>query len=252
MCALYAFMRLSDDIGDDDTVPIHERSKKLSSWRKSLKSALANEQIDHEVFPALTQIVNQYNIPHEHLFAVLDGVEADLQPSEFETFEDLEKYCYQVAGAVGLCCIHIWGFHDPRAVERAIDCGLAFQLTNILRDIGEDARMGRVYLPQEDLDRFNYGKEDILKQTRDKRFTALMEFEVTRARSYYLKAEELFDYLNPPGKPIYAAMLKIYGGLLSKIEQSHYDIYTRRIRLPLWKKLTISLVSIIRHRHSNP
>ena len=248
MCVLYAFMRLSDDLGDDETLPALDRLQQLTNWRKSLQSALAGDRFDHEVFPALAEIVRKYDIPHEYFFAVLDGVQADLEPGGFETFEELTQYCYQVAGAVGLCCIHIWGFHDERALMRAVDCGIAFQLTNILRDLGEDARMGRCYLPREDLKRFDYGEDEIAAGLRDERFFALMQFEVERTRSYYHRAEELFAYLDPPGQPIYSAMLKIYGGLLEKIERSDYDVYSRRIQLPRWRKLMISLESIVRHR----
>src|SRR5690606_20193282 len=112
---------------------------RLAEWRSALARALNEGVYDHEVFPALAAIVARHGIPHEYLYAVLDGVRDDLSPTTIETFEDLSKYCYHVAGAVGLCCIHLWGFTDPRALDRAVDCGLAFQLTNILRDLGEDA-----------------------------------------------------------------------------------------------------------------
>jgi phytoene synthase len=146
MCALYAFMRISDDLGDDESVSIDRRRELLAAWRQSLGRALDGDPRDHPALPALADAVGRHSVPREHLFAVLDGVAMDLKPAGFETFEELSKYCYHVAGAVGLCCIHVWGFHDDRAIPAAIDCGLAFQLTNILRDLGEDARAGRVYL----------------------------------------------------------------------------------------------------------
>jgi len=250
MCVLYAFMRHSDDIGDDETILVSERLQRLTAWRESLRAALIDRRFNHNVFPALAEIVNRYGIPHEYLFAVLDGIEADLNfpQTGFKTFEELTKYCYQVAGAVGLCCIHVWGFHNDLAVERAIDCGIAFQLTNILRDLGEDAQRERIYLPHEDLERFHYSSSDIVLQKRDDRFFALMEFEVQRTRSYYQKAKELFGYLDPPGRPIFAAMMRIYGGLLNRIEQHDYDVYSHRIKMPRWRKLMISLDSIVRHR----
>lgn len=248
MCVLYAFMRICDDIGDDDGLPIAERSRRLAEWRDGLQRALEGDCSRHELFPALAELVGRYRIPPEHLLTVIDGVESDLDSPVFETFDDLSRYCYQVAGAVGLCCIHVWGFRDGRAIERAVDCGVAFQLTNILRDLGEDAAMGRIYLPREDLERFGYTADDIAAHRRDDRFRELMRFEVDRARSYYRRAEELFDQLEPAGRPIFSAMLRIYGGLLREIEGRDYDVYSRRISLSRWRKLRIALGAIVRHR----
>jgi len=248
MCAIYAFMRVSDDLGDDADMPIARRSELLSDWRTSLQRALSEDCYEHPAFPALASVVCRYEIPQEYLFAVIAGVEADLEPTGFDTFDDLAHYCYRVAGVVGLCCIHIWGFHGDEAKERAVDCGTAFQLTNILRDLGEDAQMGRVYLPREDLERFGYTADDIVGQRRNERFDRLMRFEVERARGYYRRAAQLFENLEPPGRPIYAAMLQTYGGLLDEIERRRYDVYTRRIALPKWRKFSILLNAVVRHR----
>jgi phytoene synthase len=241
-------MRVSDDLGDDQSVPVAERAQLLKAWRSDLEAALNGSRFGHALFPALADVVERCGVPHEHLFAVLDGIEMDLDPTGFESFEELSQYCYRVAGAVGLCCIHVWGFHDERAIDRAIDCGLAFQLTNILRDLGEDAAMGRVYLPREDLQRFDYSAEDIAAQRYDERFVELMQFEAERARVYYRRAEELHDYLEPAGKPIFQAMLQIYGGLLDAIERRKYDVYSSRVSLPRWRKLLISFDAIVRQR----
>ncbi|MBT4864544.1 MAG: phytoene/squalene synthase family protein [Planctomycetaceae bacterium] len=248
MCVLYAFMRVSDDLGDDGDLPVAERSQLLRVWRDDLTAALDGSRFGHALFPALADMVNRCGVPHEHLFAVLDGIEMDLDPKGFETFDELSQYCYRVAGAVGLCCIHVWGFHDERAIDRAIDCGLAFQLTNILRDLGEDAAMGRTYLPREDLRRFGYSAEDIAAQQYNEQFVELMQFEAERARSYFRRAEELHGYLEPAGKPIFQAMLQIYGGLLDAIERRNYDVYSSRVSLPRWRKLLISFDAIVRQR----
>jgi phytoene synthase len=213
-----------------------------------LQRVLAGDSSGHFVFPALADVVRRHGIPPEHLAAVIDGVAMDLEPAGFETFGELADYCYHVAGAVGLCCIHVWGFHGGQAAGRAIDCGTAFQLTNILRDLGEDAAMGRVYLPREDLRRFGYSLDDLRAGRRTDAFRELMRFQVARAREHYARAERLFDDLDPPGRPIFAAMLRIYGGLLEEIERREYDVFSRRLRLPKWRKLWIAGDAIVRHR----
>ncbi len=248
MQALYAFNRITDDLGDDESLPVEERRLWLAAWRASVRAALApsaaalplNPQLStfNHYLPAIADMVAGYRIPHEYLFAVIDGVELDLHPVDVATFGELERYCYHVAGAVGLCCIHVWGFRENPAVRQlAIDCGLALQLTNILRDLAEDADRGRVYLPREDLERFGYSAGDLQRRVRDQRFRDLMKFEVDRARSYYARGERLFDHLEPPGKPILRAMLDIYGGLLREIERRDFDVYSQRISLPKWQKL---------------
>jgi len=244
MCALYAFMRLTDDLGDDTTRPVEERRIALEQWEQSLHAALEQGEFYHAVLPALADVVSRRLIPHEYLFAVIKGVRMDLDCNEFNTFADLQRYCYHVAGAVGLCCIHVWGFRDERAVAAAVNCGLALQLTNILRDLGEDIVDGRVYLPQEDLDRFGYLADDLRVHLRNEEFHALMQFEVARARTYYARAEELFDYLEPAGRPILRAMLDIYEGLLTELEHREYDVFSRRVSLSTWRKSWIALRSI--------
>jgi phytoene synthase len=244
MCALYAFMRLTDDLGDDTTRPVEERRIALEQWKQSLHAALEQGEFYHAVLPALADVVSRRLIPHEYLFAVIKGVQMDLDCNKFNTFGDLERYCYHVAGAVGLCCIHVWGFRDERAVAAAVNCGLALQLTNILRDLGEDIVDGRVYLPQEDLDRFGYSADDLRVHLRNEEFHALMQFEVARARTYYARAEELFDYLEPAGRPILRAMLDIYEGLLTELELREYDVFSKRVSLSTWRKSWIALRSI--------
>jgi 15-cis-phytoene synthase len=199
MCAVYAFMRVTDDLGDS-AEPAEVREKQLADWRAALHGAINAGTSDDPVLAAVADVLRHYRIPAQYLDDVVTGVEMDLQPASFETFEQLETYCYHVAGAVGLTCIHLWGFHDDRAIAAAIDCGTAFQLTNILRDLREDLAVGRCYLPSEDLARFQISRESIGPQPGcDDRFRDLMQFEIARAREYYARAQALHEYLDPPG-----------------------------------------------------
>ena len=274
MCVLYSYMRLCDDVGDDESVPLDVRAERLTAWEAATRSALEDGQCpNHDfgtdcdefrlVFPALIDMTSRYQIPAHCFLDVVSGVRMDLESAasdaastkeefelrcQFQTFEELTEYCYRVAGVVGVCCIHIWGFNDEAALKSAADCGLAFQLTNILRDLGEDADNGRVYLPAEDLARFQMTPAGIRDRVMDERFHSLMAFQVDRAGSYYAKANNLFQWLEPPGKPILKAMLKIYGGLLQEISKRNFDVYTRRVSLPTWRKLLIAADAAINRR----
>lgn len=249
MCVLYAFMRHTDDLGDSEDRTLPERSHALADWRLALNAALAGEPAQGRILPALADVAARHGIPAAYLHDVISGVESDLAPREFRSFADLSHYCYHVAGAVGLCCIYIWGFQDEQARARAIDCGLAFQLTNILRDLGEDARMGRIYLPQEELDRFGYSQADLRSGVQDDRFRALMQFQIARAREYYASGAQLHDLINPAGRPVLSAMFHIYSALLAKIEARNYDVFSRRIRVSSPRKLAIAWTSLFGRRY---
>lgn len=258
MCALYAFMRHTDNLADSEELSRDQRRERLVDWRAALDFALARGALDSAVggdhatgriLPALVDVVARRGVPHEYLREVIAGVESDLSPRSFATFEELAQYCYQVAGAVGLCCIHIWGFHDERALALAVDCGQAFQLTNILRDLGEDARTGRVYLPACDLQRFGYSAADLQKGVVNGPFRELMQFQVARAREAYTRGAVLLNHLDRPGRCILSAMLGTYGGLLDAIERQQYDVFSRRIRLSTPHKLAIAVRAWVRPSH---
>jgi 15-cis-phytoene synthase len=252
MCALYAFMRVSDDLGDDSQLSEAARAAALGQWRVDLDQALDGSEFRHPILPALADVVARHRIPREPLFAVIDGVQMDLYTVGFETFADLSDYCYHVAGAVGLCCLHVWGFDAPEALPLAIECGRAFQLTNILRDVAEDARVGRCYLPREDLRRFGLSEADLLTSRIDPRIRELLAFEADLARADFARAQLLIPLCHPPGRPILDAMIRTYAALLNAIESSDYDVFSRRIALGRWKKMAIAGAAVLRHRAWRP
>jgi phytoene synthase len=242
MCSLYAFLRITDDLADGPALAT-EKQAGLADWRQRLDSALAGHY-SHPLHEALQHTVQAYHIPRCYLDAVLDGVAMDLQAVSYATFQDLYGYCYRVASAVGLACIHIWGFTDDMAKTYAENAGIALQLTNILRDLREDAVRGRIYLPREDLERFGYDEESLRHGQRDERFRALMRFEVERARSYYQAARPLSALLQPAGRAVFQVMTRTYRGLLDAIERRDYDVFSQRVSLSRWHKLGLALQAL--------
>jgi phytoene synthase len=238
MCALYAFMRIADDISDDGGTT-HERRTALEAWRDALHASLRGEY-RHPIFPALHHTIDHHSIPIRHFEEVLDGVCMDLEISSYATFADLYGYCYRVASAVGLACIHIWGFSGPAARPAAEAAGIALQLTNILRDVGEDAQRGRIYLPLEDLARFGISTEDLRRGGCDDRFRALMRFQADRAYGYYDDALPLLTSLSRPGRAVFLVILRTYRALLDAIVERDFDVFTGRIRLARWYKLWLA------------
>ena len=200
------------------------------------------------LLPAFRDTVRKFEIPREYFDAIVDGAQMDLTVTRYATFEDLYRYCYRVASAVGLVCIHIFGFHGAEARRYAESCGIAFQLTNILRDVREDAAMGRIYLPQEDLDAFGYPEEHVRNGLFNDTFRRLMGFQVERARRYYDEALPLLPLVQPSSRACLAAMIGIYRACLEEIPRRQYDVYSQRIGLSPWKKLSITARAMIRKR----
>lgn len=246
MCAVYAFFRYADDVTDELTGA--DAAARLAAWRDALEAAYADETAAHPILPAFREVTRRYAIPAVYFRELIDAAAMDLAPRRYETFDDLYRYCYGVASTVGLVCLHIFGFSDRRALLLAEWCGIAFQLTNILRDVGEDAARGRVYLPQEDLRRFHCPEETLLRGEATPAFRELMRFEVARARDYYERARPLVGLVEPASRPCLAAMMQIYGGLLRRIERSGYDVFRRRAALPAWSKLAIAGGAWVRAR----
>jgi phytoene synthase len=239
MCALYSFLRVADDLTDEPGEPAEQR-RRLDGYRRQLDHALTGIH-EHPLMPALADTVHAQGIPPEYLYAALDGVAMDLDVDHYDTFDELYRYCYRVASVVGLSCIHIWGFRDERARQYAEAAGIAFQLTNILRDLAEDAARQRVYLPREDLERFGYTREQLTRGEQGAAFEALMRFETDRARSYYDASAPLAPLLETAGRAVFLVMHRTYRGLLEEIVASRLDVFRRRIRVSrgfkLWQVL---------------
>jgi phytoene synthase len=238
MCALYAFLRIADDIGDGPGTA-REKYLALDDWRVRLDWALAGEY-SHRSHAALHHAVQRFRIPDRYLLDTLDGVEMDIRPVQFPTFADLYAYCYRVASAVGLACIHIWGFAHSNALIYAERAGIGIQLTNILRDLAEDSRNDRFYLPSEDFERYGYSTDDLRCHVRNQQFRNLMEFQVSRAREFYTAASPLTQFLNAPGRAVFTLMTRTYSRLLDEIELRDYDVFARRVSVPSWRKLWLT------------
>ncbi len=241
MDALYAYMRVTDDLADEPGEPAAVR-RKLAAWRASLRAAL-DGTFTHPIHPALADTVRRYNIPPQFLFDAIDGMETDLGPVRIATFTELYPYCYRVASAVGLACVRIWGtrpgvpFADTDLPAEA--AGIAFQLTNILRDLGEDLARDRVYLPADELARFECPPERWRDPLCADRFRELMRFQVARARAYYRRGAALVPLLSADGRAIFHVMSGAYRRLLDEIEHANYDVFARRVRVPKWRKAAV-------------
>ena len=240
MCTLYAFLRQTDDIADEPG-PAGAKRLALADWRASLHRALAGDFGPWPGWPALAETVARHGIPARHLDLVIDGVEMDTEPRVFETFDELHAYCYRVASAVGLCCLHIWGFRSDggRAEGLAEACGLALQLTNILRDVREDAGNGRVYLPRDDMARFGVPAEALASTTTGPALRRLLAFEGARAYDYFERAGPLAGLVDPVGRPALRAIVGVYRALLDEIARRDYDVLPRRVAVPRWRKVAI-------------
>ena len=239
MYALYAFSRRADDLADSNA-PTSERKLALQQWRTQLDAALRGE-FSEPILPALADTVQRYSIPHQYLHDILEGVETDLQATHFATFDQLRDYCYHVASAVGLVCIHIWGFNGQSAEKAAIDCGIAFQLTNIIRDIHEDALRDRMYLPQEDLQRFGCSLEQLNTPHSAPDWTEMIRFQIERAQQYYQQGAALLPQLDRDGRRIFRLMMGTYWHLLNKLQRRASEVGRQRISLGAISKVRISI-----------
>jgi len=253
LCAVYAFMRRCDDITDDVTVVGHERQQKLLAWLDAFHRAVSGLPTDEPVLLALTDAQRRYNIPVELLDQLAYGTETDVDDEDqllcetaapvltvrFRTFDELRQYCYQVASVVGLACIRIFGYRDPAAEPLAERLGLAFQLTNIIRDVKEDAAMGRVYLPEEDLEKFGISPGELRSAGDPAKLRLLLALEADRAREAYSVMDQLIPLIDEDSQPALWVLATIYRRLLEKIALRQYDVLSGKTVLTVPEKLSI-------------
>ncbi|MDW8352771.1 MAG: phytoene/squalene synthase family protein [Anaerolineae bacterium] len=239
--AFYAFCRTTDDTVDVLSQSDAEARPFLDEWRRA--SRLTPREQVNPVLAAWTSIRDRYGVPQTYVEELIDGCEMDLTIKCYETWQDLARYCYCVASTVGLISMHIIGVNgdDPelfaRSRQAAIDLGIGLQLTNILRDVGEDLGRGRIYLPQEDLRRFGYTEDDLRAGVIDDRFRALMRFEIQRAHDYYARSIPAISALKPDGRIAVAAAAMLYRGILDKIVENDFDVFHKRAHLTFREKL---------------
>lgn len=265
LSAVYAFMRHADDISDDFAMPVSDRRKRLQDWMSDWHQVQAGGSSDDPVFVALADAQRKYRIAPELLDQLVRGTAMDLETSQENdvalgsslqsgtavattvraprTFAELYRYCYLVASIVGLVCIRIYGYEDARAEQLAERCGVAFQLTNIIRDVKEDAAMGRVYFPEDDLAQFGLTVEDFVGngggRLNPQRLRPLLEFQTERAREYYDSADELIPLIHEDSRSALWVMVTIYERLLKKIAERNYDVLGEKIGLSTLEKLGI-------------
>lgn len=256
ICAVYAFMRKADDLADDESIPLEQRRRMMATWRADWNAAAHGGDTEDPVFLAIRDAVQRFNIPLSLLNELIAGTTMDLEsatgsaPHTYATFEELYRYCYLVASVVGLVCIRIFGYSDSRTERLAEETGVAFQLTNILRDVQEDAERRRVYLPLDMLAQHGLSAEDILTRkpgappTEQER--AVLTELGARADKYYESAKQLLPLIHRESRPAMWVLFRIYYRLLIRMRRGNYDVFTRRASVPTFLKLEILAVGMIR------
>ena len=235
----YAFSRHTDDIVDDAASPEEARCR-LDAWREQLHACYKGSST-HPIAQSLQAVLRDFPIPKAHFLALIEGVEMDLTKNRYDTFDELREYCYRVASVVGLICIEIFGYRNSQTREYAVNLGLALQLTNILRDVHTDWQQNRIYLPQEEMEKFGYTEQALARGDYNAAFIDLMRFQAQRAWAYYQTAEELLPAEDRATMFSAQIMGKIYAQLLVEIQRVNYDIFGASIRLNNLHKLGIAL-----------
>nr|BCX01840.1 MAG: phytoene desaturase [Bacteroidota bacterium] len=250
--AVYAFCRLADDIVDRAAIAEKAQlQEELAHFRHLLallqEGAAAPDEL-HPWLPAFRDTIQRFAIPPELFAELLDGIQMDLEKTRYATFEELYTYCYRVASVVGMVMCYIFGYRSPQALEHAIEMGIAMQLTNILRDVEEDYRRGRIYLPLEELEAFGYTEEELARGVLNDAFRALMRFQIERARTYYRRAWRGIPLLRSRrGRICTRIMGRLYAGILDEIERAGYDVFRRRAAVSLPRKLLLGAQAALKH-----
>jgi len=237
---VYAFCKKTDDIVDESNGSVTEKGNQLTTWQQEFEKSIEGES-SYALLNKLRSIIKQFQIPVEHFSELIQGVEMDLKQNRYATFDDLYTYCYRVASTVGLMCAEIFGYTRENTKQYAIDLGVALQLTNIMRDVKSDLNRDRIYLPQEDLERFSYSEAELQKHVYDERFVNLMQFQAERARSYYEKANE--HLAREDERHFFAAriMEKIYFAILNKMERNNFNVFQHKVRVSRARQLMIAI-----------
>jgi squalene synthase HpnC/squalene synthase HpnD len=246
--ALYAFMRLIDDVSDEPG-DLESKRQGLARWRGLLDEAVAGRTTGHAVLPALADTIHRFEIPTRYFHDLILGAEMDLTVATYATYDRLTEYCYRVAGTVGLTCLHVFGFSDPKAPDLAERLGLAFQLTNIIRDVGSDHVMGRIYLPQEDLDRFGVSAEELRGPVTPK-LQELLEFEADRAWHMYQEGAPLVERISADSRATLWALVRTYSSLLARIEEREFDVFSARVSISSAEKIQYLLTAGLASRRA--
>ncbi|HTH40927.1 MAG TPA: presqualene diphosphate synthase HpnD [Rhodocyclaceae bacterium] len=243
--ALYAFCREVDDVVDECSDPTLARAK-LAWWRTEI-AGLFEGKASHPVTQALATSIQRFDISQELLMEIIDGMEMDLDVARYGTFKDLGLYCYRVASVVGLLAAEIFGYQDRQTLKYAHDLGMAFQLTNIIRDVGEDARRGRIYLPVDELQRFNVPANDLMQARYSDNFRDLMAFQVERAQQYYDKAFAQLPAGDRKSQKAGLIMAAIYRATLEEIVRDGYQVLDQRLSLTPIRKLWLATKTWLRY-----
>ncbi|MEO2040445.1 MAG: phytoene/squalene synthase family protein [Pirellulales bacterium] len=246
--ALYAFCRLADDIVDGDGT-VADKSQAIDEFERMLRDALNGQLVDNPVLRSIAGTAGRYSIPHEHLFAIVKGVRSDLTKSRYETTDGLIEYCRRVASAVGLAAVPIWGLRRGISSEQWVPpadaCGLAFQWTNILRDVVEDRERGRVYISEESFREAGCDVQDLLAGRIGPPFEILASNEVSRANRWFAEAKRLDEFLSVDGKRVYRAMYGVYRELFRSVERSGSEVFRQRVRAPKWRLPVMGVYSVL-------
>ncbi len=258
LSAVYAFMRHADDLADDMSMSVRDRRQKLSEWLDAYHRVVNGDPTDDPVFMALRHAQQEFNIPTDLLDKLVAGTAMDLiytGPFEigpehpliaYNTFAELYDYCYHVASVVGLVTIRIFGYREPFAEQLAEEVGVAFQLTNIVRDVKEDGSMGRIYMPREDMDQFGITAADIILATDQARLRPLLEMQANRAREFYKSADKLLPLIDEDSQGALWTLVTIYHRLLDRIVERNFDVFSQRVRLSTAEKSGILFKGFIR------